>query len=589
VQITGWPVDNITAPFIPADLSGAAGSGLIGFTYATSYAIGSIGRWLKDLATSVGSTFIGFLQAGGGAILRTLQSKGREYVSIEDFGGVGDGITNNDDALWNAIISLRQNGVVIQRDIGGGATVTAYSSGIVNFGPGVFVVSPDLFEITQDLGLQFKGRGSRRTNNSVRAATTLLFSGTSAGFGIKLWDNGARGFIAEDMDFCYADSSFTGDIIDSLNCPGLSLNRCFVGTFGITAPTRLQTARSVLRSTYDEFIHCTNCVFDGAIDGWWSDDARVQNANTFGGSMTKFDSCVFYDFTNRPIRHDGLRTRAGVKLVNTIINPISVDCQRGVDLTNVEGVSIDGGGFAGSVANNAVVEWMRLANCTGSVTDVFFDDNSKAGTVGGVVSITGNRVFATDGLTLTDGAITGYGNEFSQGTNGFTISAASTLSFNLGPDFFKVGVTRSYDVPVDSANLSGRILYDRANDASVSKFRNVSNRVNIQGLDEKAFEVTDAAYAVSALDTGRTVLANGGAAQVFTLPDVAPGTTLIITKISAQNLQINCAAGDNFYGRGSSFPVSASLAGAAMGTLVLEAYSTIGWIVKTEVNTWTYV
>ena len=85
-QITGWPVDNITAPVVPEDLSGAAGSGLLGFIYATSYSVGTIGRWLKDLALSTGSTFIGFIQAGVGAVLQTLQQKLRsERVNIFDF------------------------------------------------------------------------------------------------------------------------------------------------------------------------------------------------------------------------------------------------------------------------------------------------------------------------------------------------------------------------------------------------------------------------------------------------------------------------------------------------------------------------
>ena len=75
-----------------ADATDAAkGSGRIGFNAALAYASGTIGRWLKDLATSTGSSLIGFLQAGTGAWLRTLQDKLRDSASLNDFGAIGDG------------------------------------------------------------------------------------------------------------------------------------------------------------------------------------------------------------------------------------------------------------------------------------------------------------------------------------------------------------------------------------------------------------------------------------------------------------------------------------------------------------------
>lgn len=64
----------------------AAGSDLVGFSYAYGYAAGTIGKWLKDLALSSGASFIGWIQAGTGAVLRTVQDKLRERISVQDFG-----------------------------------------------------------------------------------------------------------------------------------------------------------------------------------------------------------------------------------------------------------------------------------------------------------------------------------------------------------------------------------------------------------------------------------------------------------------------------------------------------------------------
>lgn len=544
---------------------------------------------LARFAQSDGSSLVGFLQNGGNAISTTVQTKLRESVSVKDFGAVGDGVANDTTAIWNAIISLRANPVSILDTIGG-STITAYSSGVVLFPPGIYKISPDQLKIYQDLGLTLKGSGSRRTNNSVRASTTVLISGTSSGFGIQAYRNGARGLTIEDMDICYETSAFTGSVFDVLDCPGVTMKRVFLGTYGITAGTRLQTAYSCLRSTYDEFMHFVDCVFDGAVRGWWSDDTRTELGNTFGGSFTKFDSCVFYDFSETHVYHGGSRTRSGVNFSNCAFNPISVSpSSTCLNVDNVDGLIVQECGFSPSVSSAPAVQWIRVTNSTGSLVGNFIDDLSSAGQISGQLVVSGNRVFSTNGFTLLGGVITGRSNEFSKGTNGWTISPTNAICIDLGPDLFKVDVTgRSYDIPVDSANLAGRINYDAANDSSISKFRNTSGRIRILNVDRKQFSVSSTPYTVSILDTGRTILATGAVNQTFTLPTPTPGTTITITKLSSVDLNVNCAGGTNYYGVGTVAYTGAALTGATYGTLVLEAYASVGWIVKSQVNSWTF-
>lgn len=105
-QITGYPVDNFETPLMKTSLSTAVGGGLIGFNYANGYEEGSIGKWLQNLANSAGSALIGCVQAGVGAVTRSIQSKLRATVSADDFGAVPGGVVDCGPAIRRALDSL---------------------------------------------------------------------------------------------------------------------------------------------------------------------------------------------------------------------------------------------------------------------------------------------------------------------------------------------------------------------------------------------------------------------------------------------------------------------------------------------------
>lgn len=63
----------------------AKGAGQIGFGYGLGYAVGTIGRWLQDLASATGSTFIGWSQGGTGSQIRNVSDRNKDWVSVFDF------------------------------------------------------------------------------------------------------------------------------------------------------------------------------------------------------------------------------------------------------------------------------------------------------------------------------------------------------------------------------------------------------------------------------------------------------------------------------------------------------------------------
>lgn len=541
----------------------------------------------QQMATSSGASMIG-----------TLMPDGTPYTVADYLAYLGQqlprvvlkektGIDRTAD-FAAAIASMRANPVSILDDIGG-VNITAYSSGILELGRGVFRVAANTLKTFQDLGLTIRGQGSRRTNNAVRGATTILITGTSSGYGIQYSNAGARGATLEDLDVCYEGATFTGDIIDTIGAPGLTMNRVFVGTYGTTAGTRLQTARSCLRMSYYEFVSARNCVFDGAVDHVWSDDVRVQNGNTsFVGSNNTFLNCVFYDCTGKMIKYPGNRAGNSLNIIGCTFNPISVNCVNAIDIRNVEGLVLQGNHFVGSVANHATSGWIYLQNVIAECSGNVLDDLSDAGTVSGNIKWNANRVACLEGLNVTGGVFTGSGNVYSKAVKAVTFSPTITLHFDIGPDLFKPQVTTSYNIPAESVLLSGTIHYSLDQDGSVSKFINASARVSIYDRSEQVVTVSGNRSIVQS-ETGRHFRAAGSAGQTFGLPTATPGLRFRVSKIVAQDLVVTCQPGNAFYvGTGGTKTVCTQLAANVGGGLTFESIGTSGWLITSQTGTWAF-
>lgn len=87
--------------------------------------------------SSAGSSLIGFIQAGVGAVFRTSQAKMREFTTPQDFGAVADGVTDDSVALQRAINKAMADGYCGIRVPAGvyllNQTVSASLSGLMGF------------------------------------------------------------------------------------------------------------------------------------------------------------------------------------------------------------------------------------------------------------------------------------------------------------------------------------------------------------------------------------------------------------------------------------------------------------------------
>ncbi len=97
-----------------------------------------------SLAASSGSSLIGFIQSGAGAVAETVQTKLREIVSVKDFGAVGDGATDDTAAFAAAVLAHRSVWMPVGTfKITGNVTFAQVGQQLLGAGIGVTTVTVD--------------------------------------------------------------------------------------------------------------------------------------------------------------------------------------------------------------------------------------------------------------------------------------------------------------------------------------------------------------------------------------------------------------------------------------------------------------
>lgn len=113
------------------------------------------------LAASSGSSLVGFIQSGTGAIARTVQGKERDWVSVLDF--CANGVSG---------AAVDPTGVV-DSALGIQAAITSLTNGgVVYFPPGLYKLASQL-TIPQNIPIIFQGSGIPQQASSVATGTEL--------------------------------------------------------------------------------------------------------------------------------------------------------------------------------------------------------------------------------------------------------------------------------------------------------------------------------------------------------------------------------------------------------------------------------
>jgi hypothetical protein len=168
------------------------------------------------VAASTGSSLVGYLPSGANATATTVQAKLRQYVSVKDFGAVGDGVTDDTAAIQNAIAAV---------NTAGGGTIW-FPTGVYATLTGITIGNGTNTTVsTKDHRITLKGAGSGTgtdiTNVQFDGATVIRYTGTAASVGVVNIEGPVTQVQMFDMQLdCNGAAEF-----------GLYQNHLYAGTF----------------------------------------------------------------------------------------------------------------------------------------------------------------------------------------------------------------------------------------------------------------------------------------------------------------------------------------------------------------------
>ncbi len=237
-----------------------------------------------QLAASSGSSLVGFIQSGTGAVARMVQDKARESVSVLDFGADPTGVADSTTAIQNAIASLTNGGNVF------------LPKGTYKFSGLTF---PDIGSI------ELRGEGKYATVLSYTGSGTAITKANQAAAksaylikGLSIVNTGT-GTIGIDLTACW-QSKVDNNLISGFTT-GIYLSRGTVGTYW----NRI-SRNEIIGSTSGIVLSATGSA--GQVNQNWIHNNRIYNATTVGIKI-EATQCVMNTVIENDIESTGALAR----------------------------------------------------------------------------------------------------------------------------------------------------------------------------------------------------------------------------------------------------------------------------------------
>lgn len=171
---------------------------------------------VSSFSGSSGSSLIGFIQSGTGAVARTTQGKMRESVSVKDFGAVGDGVTDDTVAIQAAIDSVR----VGQNDL---------TMPVVLFPPGIYKTTAEIYVEAKPIVLS--GYGATIKNSTSKCLRVGKYSNPGPEYSVPALIEGLVLFGFSSGVSYTGQSPFRGLTIE--DCSGVVVRDCVIWGFSV--------------------------------------------------------------------------------------------------------------------------------------------------------------------------------------------------------------------------------------------------------------------------------------------------------------------------------------------------------------------
>lgn len=316
------------------------------------------------LAASSGASLVGFL-AGTGAVARTVQSKGRDFISVKDFGAVGDGTTDDTAAIQAAINFAQTNTRALYFPSNGVSQTYKTTAPLLVTTPLRIIGESSRFVVIQAVGLAIGQYVLDIDGTTFGTYEQGEFSGFTlmAGAGDCMRIKNVSNSIFRDMGLRQARHGIT-----------YTGTRCFSNSF-----EKIYTITGITGSTFFMSAHTggghhtfNDCSLGGSTGFSLSSDTVTDNL-VFNG--VNFEQClvngVSISGTVEGLLFSGCRTEGGDS-VDFVINPASTRRVSGLVITGTTFGSSDAGavnrvdlGGAGGVVRGFNISGNTVMHSTG--------------------------------------------------------------------------------------------------------------------------------------------------------------------------------------------------------------------------------